>query len=137
MPVSVDTLVLFALLPAERESVREARALIRLVARRLRCAADDLTLIASELVTNAIRHAGVADVGLQVRAAGALLFIEVIDQVPGKLPDIASIALPGDDDESGRGLWMVRALDCVRSVESCSGDASKTVTAVVELGLCA
>lgn len=66
---------------------------------------DDVVLVTSELVTNAVRH-GSPPVGLLARAGSRWLRVEVHDH---------SSAMPvpqhaDDDDEQGRGLGIVSAL---------------------------
>jgi DNA-binding NarL/FixJ family response regulator len=66
---------------------------------------DTVTLLTSELVTNAVVHAG-SDVDVVVRLTGALARVEVTDRselVPA--PRLSSL-----DDDSGRGLALVQAL---------------------------
>lgn len=80
---------------------------------------DDVQLIASELVTNAVKATGVLDpepscaglgavaiIGVQIRIDGDRLYVEVWDsssQLPVMLPS-------GSEEESGRGLLLVEML---------------------------
>jgi anti-sigma regulatory factor (Ser/Thr protein kinase) len=67
-------------------------------------------LVVTELVTNSIRHAGLARtqrVGLRVSVLAELVRIEVADQGPGFAPVAAE---PGRDQRSGWGLWLVDQL---------------------------
>jgi signal transduction histidine kinase/serine phosphatase RsbU (regulator of sigma subunit)/DNA-binding response OmpR family regulator len=66
----------------------------------------DLTLITSELVTNALVHGG-PPVELRLERQGTRVVVEVKDDAPGSLP---SSRRPSDDDEHGRGLQIVEAL---------------------------
>jgi anti-sigma regulatory factor (Ser/Thr protein kinase) len=74
---------------------------------------DDAELMVSELVTNAVKSTGVADavpkgegIGVQLRAMGTTLYVEVWDGGEGS-PGIPEQAL---DAEGGRGLFLVQAL---------------------------
>ncbi|MFF6786039.1 ATP-binding protein [Streptomyces sp. NPDC012510] len=93
--------------PAEPGAVRDARAVVRgqLRAWGLDTLGDITTLLVSELVTNALRHA-TGPIGVRlVRPAdpsGALL-VEVSDPLPDPPRERAADA----DDESGRGLQLV------------------------------
>ncbi len=93
--------------PAEPGAVRAARAAVRdrLCEWNLDSLADIATLLVSELVTNALRHA-TGPVGVRlVRPArlGDLLLVEVSDP----LPDPPREREPRPEDESGRGLQLV------------------------------
>ncbi|GAA2432329.1 SpoIIE family protein phosphatase [Streptomyces glaucus] len=72
--------------------------------------ADDALLVASELVTNAVVHAG-TDVELTCRleASGALL-VEVADHHPSRAPRGGDPEPPHGTPEYGRGLRLVAAL---------------------------
>jgi len=95
-----------AFLPAERR-VGQMRRIIRAQLRHwdLTELADDAMLVLSELVTNAIRHAGGSPVGLRVRHSARELRIEVTDGTP--IPPRPRSA--GVTDENGRGLFLVAA----------------------------
>ena len=66
---------------------------------------DDVRLVISELVTNAMKH-GHGTVSFRIRHWGSELCIEVTDKnpVPANLRDA------GADDLSGRGLFLVEVL---------------------------
>ncbi|MGG7574128.1 ATP-binding protein [Streptomyces sirii] len=68
--------------------------------------ADNALLTVSELVTNAIRHAGGDNIALTVVLADGELRVAVTDGNP----EPARIALAGDADESGRGLFIVAVI---------------------------
>ncbi|MCX4588065.1 ATP-binding protein [Streptomyces sp. NBC_01481] len=97
-----------------RGSVALARAHTR---RRLsewdwRGDADDAVLIVSELVTNAIAHGRRARHELRLKLAmlkSGQLVVEVSDPV-AELPSLDRTDGPGDDEEHGRGLLVVRQL---------------------------
>lgn len=93
--------------PADPGSVRRARAVVRgqLRAWGLDDLGDVAALLVSELVTNALRHAG-GPIGVRlVRPSGTApgLLVEVSDP----LPDLPRERAPGLDEESGRGLRLV------------------------------
>ena len=71
---------------------------------------QDAQLLVSELVTNAIRHAGLDDgdtITLSVEASDGALRIEVSDPGPGFAP---AEHYPDSDHPSGWGLYLVREL---------------------------
>ncbi|GAB2843663.1 hypothetical protein GCM10027074_07860 [Streptomyces deserti] len=73
--------------------------------------ADDATVVVSELVTNAVVHAG-TDVELSCRLeedTGALV-VEVSDHHPSRAPRGSEPEPPYDTPEYGRGLRLVAAL---------------------------
>lgn len=74
---------------------------------RWRCteALDTVTLLVSELVTNAVVHAR-AEPDLAVVLLADRIRVEVTDDAPGE----PSVRDPGDVDESGRGMALVDAL---------------------------
>src|SRR5262245_5331694 len=101
-----DEIVGTAHLPAEPASVGAARGLVR-----RRCSGlssnilDAAELLTSELVTNAIVHAGSAITVKVVRSA-TLLRISVADSGPGE----PTLNASQSDVEGGRGLSIVRDL---------------------------
>ncbi|MGW4564199.1 SpoIIE family protein phosphatase [Streptomyces sp. NPDC004561] len=94
-------------LGADPREVGRARGLVRdrLLAWGLPQAVETARLLVSEVVTNAIRHAGSDRIGLRVVRTDALLF-EVTDDEPA-LPAMLGA---GPADESGRGLRVVSRL---------------------------
>ena len=66
---------------------------------------DDAELLATELVTNALRH-GQGDLGVRVHIAAGHLQVEVRDG-SHECPEPRDASL---DDEDGRGLFIVEAL---------------------------
>ncbi|MEU7580842.1 ATP-binding protein [Streptomyces sp. NPDC041068] len=66
---------------------------------------DDATLIVSELVSNAVRHAH-GGCRLRVEVSGGRVTVEVYDASPVR----PRLLTPSADRESGRGLVMVRQL---------------------------
>lgn len=67
---------------------------------------DNVELVTSELITNAVQHAGGGAVVVSVRLNGAALLIEVSDSST----ELPSACLADMDDEGGRGLFLVAAL---------------------------
>lgn len=94
-------------LPARARSVREGRLMLAKILASWGCAerADDACLLLSEILTNSVRHAA-GPIGLHVRRTGGALTVEVSDPSP-LLPRPRQAA---EEDESGRGLLLVRAL---------------------------
>lgn len=69
---------------------------------------DDVVLAVHELVANALRETGRADIATWVED-GRMVW-EVADDGPGLDDPVAGFYLPDVLDESGRGLWLVRSL---------------------------
>jgi anti-sigma regulatory factor (Ser/Thr protein kinase) len=70
-----------------------------------RAQVEDATLIASELVTNATRHAH-SSCRLRLHVDPGLVTVEVEDDSP--IPPL--LCTPRENDEGGRGIAMVRQL---------------------------
>lgn len=68
---------------------------------------DEALLLVTELVTNAIVHAG-TDIELHVETTGETIRVEVVDQSPGVMA--VSQTGPSDTREGGRGLLLLDAL---------------------------
>jgi anti-sigma regulatory factor (Ser/Thr protein kinase) len=83
-------------------------------------AVQQAILLTSELVTNAIVHAG-SSIELVVRAHAAVVRVEVIDGDPR--PPLRRV-LEGDTN-SGRGLNLVEALATVWGVDHVPGDGKR------------
>ncbi len=74
---------------------------------------DDLLVVVSELCTNAVRSAASPNSGLHLRAwpEGDALVMEVLDDGPGfELKAPPDDEVPGAEQVSGRGLFIVRSL---------------------------
>ncbi|MFJ9893585.1 ATP-binding protein [Streptomyces sp. NPDC091280] len=84
---------------------------------------DDLALIISELVTNAVTHAHGDTVTVALVLIGHEVWVAVVDRGP-RTPFEARHA--GDDDEHGRGLFLVKAL--ASRYEICPAGAGTAVT---------
>lgn len=83
----------------------------RIAAARLRywglqALTDDVMLIVSELLTNALLHSGTSDIRLNLTAKEGFLRIAVSDGVPSRIAPGPA----GQEAESGRGLILVAAL---------------------------
>ena len=118
-------------LPPERQSARAARRFIEsCLAECDQRVRSDIMLMVSELITNAIQHAGPHDpaihVGLHLELRDDRVRVEVSDQSPA-LPvvGVGDVASP-----SGRGLILVDQLSNRWGVER--GASGKTVW--VEVG---
>lgn len=71
---------------------------------------DDLLVVATELATNAVRHAGGSGV-LRLWTAGDSLYCQVIDEGPGlPNPQRAGVRPVPTTSDEGRGLWLARQL---------------------------
>jgi anti-sigma regulatory factor (Ser/Thr protein kinase) len=84
--------------------VRAARHFARDQARALGCDSEVLTLLVSELATNACVHAGSAFT-VSLNRQGSDVLIEVGDQNPAP-----AVVQPPSSGSSGRGLQIVAAL---------------------------
>ncbi|MEV0240764.1 SpoIIE family protein phosphatase [Streptomyces sp. NPDC050674] len=101
--------------------------------------ADDATLVVSELVTNAVVHAG-TDVEMECRLEGdtpdtAAVVVEVSDHHPSRAPRGSEPETPHDPPEYGRGLRLVGALCEAWGITYRTG--RKTVWARLPAGGCA
>lgn len=94
--------------PRELSAVRRAMGSLAIPASRL----DVVRLLVSELVTNSIRHSGVPDGRIRVRAriSGAKLRVDVVDGGRGAVPPVAGGIRPAPGASSGWGLYLVDAL---------------------------
>jgi two-component sensor histidine kinase len=113
------------------EAVAEVRRFVRLTLGRWEM--DDYVpcLVASELVTNAIRYAATAedDVILRLGLAGdGALWLEVQDATC----DMPRIQKAEPTSESGRGLFVVERLTRHWGVRLLANNAGKVVFAVLE-----
>jgi anti-sigma regulatory factor (Ser/Thr protein kinase) len=118
-------------LPQDRTAPAAARAGTRKVlgAWRLPRLLDPLLLVVSELVGNAVRH-GRPPVAMLLRRTRDGVRVEVHDTDPTPGPDGGS--LPGEDAESGRGLFLVEAVSTGSGVEQVPGDGKVVWATVAE-----
>jgi len=109
-------------LAADTSSARQARRFVDEVLGRWQCGPvlDDVQLLVSELVTNAVVHAG-SEVEVAVRLLTDAVRIEVVDRAPGAP---LRPAAPAEGDESGRGLLLVETIASAWGVESIAGGKS-------------
>ena len=80
---------------------------------------DDTLLAVHELVANALRVAGSAE--LTAWSDDGRFVLEVRDDGPGFAVGLAGYTVPEPDSENGRGLWLARAIaddSAVRSTSS-------------------
>jgi serine phosphatase RsbU (regulator of sigma subunit)/anti-sigma regulatory factor (Ser/Thr protein kinase) len=90
----------------------------------------DVLLIASELCSNAVRHASGAPgaLRLRARAEGDAVVVEVEDDGTGfDIADFERRDVPDPDAEDGRGLYVVRAL--ADEISACREDGRTVVRA--------
>ena len=94
-------------LPGNASSARRARQFVDQVLHRWRRdgAIERVALIASELVTNAVRHAG-TDVMVELEARDGSVYIEVVDSGDGR----PVFLKPDPERPWGLGLPIVEAL---------------------------
>jgi anti-sigma regulatory factor (Ser/Thr protein kinase) len=93
-------------LPVQQRSVATARGLVReVLAGWEPRQVDDVALMVSELVTNAVRHSR-AKLDLAVTLDDGTVRVDVVDDCP----DLPSSGEPAHYLSGGRGLLIVRAL---------------------------
>lgn len=92
---------------------------------------DSATLLVSELVTNAMVHAGTTAL-LRLRLDAQVLRLEVEDRHPGRSLPMGTHK-PADDAEGGRGLLITSALASAWGVEYTA--TSKSVWALCSRGM--
>ena len=115
-------------LPQDSGAAREARRIVesQLAAWGVDFVRDDLQLIASELVTNALTHAD-GPVSISLIAAPDHVRIEVSDRGT----TAPAVRTPEDDDSHGRGMAIVEMLSRAWGTEVT--DSGKTVWAEIPL----
>jgi anti-sigma regulatory factor (Ser/Thr protein kinase) len=103
------SLVAFTL-PSTPYSVRMARFYIRaaLSYHALGDYAEDAEMVASELITNALTHAGAPAIGLELTCLEGTRALAIVVTDPCQVPPIKRH--PAADTEHGRGLHVVEAL---------------------------
>ena len=118
-------------LPPDKTAPSVARARTRNVLGnwRLGPVLEPLLLVVSELVGNAVRH-GRPPVQMLLRKTSRGVRVEVHDERSEAAPPVSG-ALPDDDAESGRGLYLVEAVSTETGVEQVPGDG-KVVWATLE-----
>ncbi|GAA4511346.1 hypothetical protein GCM10023096_17740 [Nonomuraea ferruginea] len=101
--------------PGEERSVSEAREWARalLEGRMAAPLLDDVVLLLSELVTNAVTHSDsgstkAGPVTVQVSCEAEGVRVEVRDS--GSTTSSRTMRVPDADDDGGRGLWLVDLL---------------------------
>jgi anti-sigma regulatory factor (Ser/Thr protein kinase) len=104
-----------AVYPPRAASASEARELVTSTCLQwgVESLSDDLSLVVTELVANAIRHAG-TEISLSLRAIDGGVRLEVRDGSTRPLRRRAALAF----DEGGRGLLLVDALSHRYGVEA-------------------
>lgn len=105
----------------------EARAAVAAACERLGLddLRDDVALVVSEIVTNAVRHAS-PPLALEIADEGRRVVIAVVDGSS----DLPRPRAAEDDDEGGRGLLLVDLLSVEHGVRP--GPPGKTVWAALE-----
>ena len=106
-------------LVADTASAGQARRFVDEVLSRWRCEAvlDDVKLLVSELVTNAVVHAG-SEVAVAVRLLPDAVRIEVVDRSSATT---LRPSVPAESAESGRGLLLVETMASAWGVEPMDG----------------
>lgn len=111
----MDRAAVVAVLPARATSAAQAREIVADRCREWQVMelCDDLALVVTELVVNAIRHAG-TDVEVRLRPIVGGVRLEVYDGSTRPLRPRDAVA----SDEGGRGLLLVDALSHRYGVEA-------------------
>jgi anti-sigma regulatory factor (Ser/Thr protein kinase) len=97
--------------PPRPQDASRVGALRRIAAARLKSCGldtliDEVMLIVSELLTNAVLHSGTKEITLSLSVRDGFLHVTVTDGMPGG----ATRKHANKDAESGRGLALVEAL---------------------------
>ena len=118
-------------LPGDATAAREARGRARSLLAQWELAhlVEPVTLIVSELVGNAVRH-GRPPVSMTIALVPVGVKVGVHDEQPDAFRPGAS-ALPAQDAEGGRGMFLVDALSSSTGVEHVLGDG-KTIWSIIE-----
>ncbi|WP_411092762.1 ATP-binding protein [Streptomyces sp. 049-1] len=100
-------------LPPHRKDALRVGTMRRIAAARVRyygleAMTDDVMLIVSELLTNALQHSGTTEIRLVITVADGALRVRV--RVRDGMPAPATPRRPGPAAESGRGLLLVDAV---------------------------
>jgi len=121
--------------PAVPEQVRAVRDFVARALGKSRVDSDLVLLLASELMTNSVRHSGSAVPGgvvtVTVVGGDEVVRVEVTDRCGDGVPVLPSAAPADDEAEGSRGLWLVDALSARWGYERGGGFA----TTWFELGL--
>lgn len=124
-------------LPRRRRSAGAARLLLRAFLSRHEGGeryVEVAELLLSELVTNAIEHAHVPPdrlIMVHFALADARLRIEVHDPGDHHLDTGAAVDPPAPDEESGRGLWLVRQLSDEWGCQARTSGIGKAVWCII------
>ncbi|CAM5515978.1 hypothetical protein STENM223S_03193 [Streptomyces tendae] len=115
--------------PPRPEDACRVGVMRRIAAARLRycglhALTDDVAVIVSELLTNALLHNTTDEVTLKITAGGGFLRIAVHDGMPG---NASPRAVDDAASESGRGLPLVGALSTARGGSWGTADAGATI----------
>lgn len=117
-------------IPFSRDNLGQVRSLVAALADQI--GLDDrrveaLLVVATELATNAVRHAGGSGV-LRLWSADGAVHLRVTDKGPGLAnPERAGACLVPTTSDEGRGLWLARQLsDDLRVV---AGERGTSATA--------
>lgn len=101
-------------LPIEAGSVPAVRRLLRTALSIIRvdvASGDDLEIALTEACANVVKHAdGAEKFEVHLDVDDHRCAIEVRDDGPGFDPDVADDGTPDESGESGRGLFLIRAL---------------------------
>jgi anti-sigma regulatory factor (Ser/Thr protein kinase) len=97
-------------LPSTPYSVQMARFYVRaaLTHHDLGDYADDAEAVTSEIMTNAVEHAGAQTIGLELTSLDGSRAVAIVVIDPSPLPPVRRD--PAGDAECGRGLHIVAAL---------------------------
>lgn len=117
--------------PVGHDTLRETRRDLEDWLAAHQVEAEDVTLVAAELLANGARAAREAVV-MSIRIEAGVVALEVVDDGQGH-PGLEELGrrLPATDSESGRGLYLVRALsDDVSVLSTAEGTSVRCVIGV-------
>lgn len=115
--------------PPETSSVRAARRAILEALDLDGTIAQDVELMASELIANAVIHAG-TPITVSASRRGSIIRVEVADDGAGR-PRVKRHSLTSP---TGRGLHVIDALSTRWGIEPSDGGPGKTVWFELDLG---
>jgi len=104
---AIDDVIKLSLEGGPEAATRARRALAGLRSELDPPTLESLRLLVTELVSNAVRHAGAATVDVAVRVTAPAVRVEVSDRGPGFEP---AARTRGQDPEGGWGLYLVERL---------------------------
>jgi anti-sigma regulatory factor (Ser/Thr protein kinase) len=122
-----------ATFPGVPASVSRARRFVRITAAMWKLPSEaegDAELCMSELVGNAVTHTSSSRLNVRMWSARGMLFVEVDDEDRRDLPQVGQA---GEDDEHGRGMFLIDTFAAAWGTVPRMGRGGKTVWAALPL----